>query len=500
MNKHNTIKQNIVRCFAAVSVLALLFSLCACSSQSKKKSTKKVTSSEELTIPFSSADSTDPYVCQSESNTLLSGLIYESLFSIKEDRTPAKLLAHSYTIQEKTITVKLSDSKFSDGSPLSSEDVVHSFNKAKQSPRYKAALSVFSDAQKKGNSVVRFILSSKNIYALNLLTFPIVCQKNNYLGTGPYKLSEADGTQFLEYNKYHSGKKPKIEKIALLECRDYSNAVNLFNDGKIDFLFDELKDGNVRSNAILSQKAPMNNFLFIGLNSKKGMFKSKTFRAAISTAINQTELCADALQGFAGETATPFDSAWNEIGAIVSNSVLSKESEARALFEKAGCEYDKMEINLTYGGKDITLQMVVNSANNMKIALAELIKAQLVNYGISVDIKKMPLDEYNIAVENESFDMYIGEVKISNDFNLDCFFTDEGGAHFGMNNDSLQQTYLLFKGGNASLQEFVSEFSEQNPFIPVGYKKADVCFNSALKVSGTITENNIYANIEEWSR
>ena len=478
---------------------AMMLTLCSCASKKNKEKSPSAVS-EELTLPFCSTDSYVPYSAKTQTNILLSPLVFDSLFVVNSDRSISGKIAEGYVKQDKQITVTLSDVRFSDGSAVTADDVVHSFSLAKQSERFRTTLKDFEGALKKGNKVVKFNLCSKNAYALSLLTFPIVKQSDNHIGSGIYKFSQKNGETFLEYNKYNSLKKPKIERFSLYECKEYSSAVGLFNNGKISFLFDTLSDGNIRSNAINSTKAKLNNLLFLGLNSKKGMLKNTRFRAALSLALNQTELCEQALNSFAIATATPFDPEWNEIGAIVSNSVLSKEVEAREEFLNSGCEYDKMEINLLNDGKPIELTLIVNSANNMKIALAEQIKSQLINYGISIELKKMPLDEYNIAIENENFDMYIGEVKMQNDFNLEAFFTDGGGADFGIDTSSLNEIYLLFKSGNASLQDFVSEFSEKNPFIPIAYKCADVCFDSALKVAGEITENDIYSSVEEWSR
>ena len=487
------------RVTAFILICALLVSLGACS-KGKKDSSGSSSTLEELTLPFASKDSTDPYACKSDTNRLLSSLIYESLYTISAKRECVPVLAKSYVEQNKTITINLENAKFSDGTPITSDDVVHSFSRAKQSERYKADLADFDSALRKGSSVVRFILKTDNIYALHLLTFPIVCQKDNLIGSGLYKLSEKNGEPVLEYNKNSRLQKPKITVIALKECRDYQNAVNLFNDGEIDYLFDTLSDGNVRSTSINNQKGKLNNLLFLGLNSKKGMCKNKQFRHAVMLAVNQTELCEEAMQGFAVPTATPFDAEWSEMGPIVANSVLSNSSEARQAFLDAGCEYDKMGINLLHEGERITLSLIVNSANNMKIAAANMIKSQLVNYGITVEVKKMPLDEYNIAVENENFDLYLGEVKIAGDFNLSCFFAEDGGAHFGIQNEVVEPTYLAFKAGKVTLQDFVGTFCEQNPFIPIGYKCADVCCEASLKIAQNITENDLYHGIEEWSK
>lgn len=456
-------------------------------------------SSGNFKLPYLSSDSTDPYACKSDVNSILNSLIYEGLFKISADRNIKKALAEKYTFQDKVITVNLKSTKFSDGSSLTADDVVHSFNRAKQSQRYKSDLSPISSAQKKGSSVVRFTLEGDDVYALNLLTFPIISQKNNYIGTGRYMIDKSKDTHYLVYNKNFEGAKPNIEKIELCECHDYANAVSLLNSGKIDYLFDTLENGNIRSATGKSQAGKMNNLIFMGLNAKKGVLKNSYFRLGIANAVNQKKIAGDAFKGYAFETSTPFDAQWSDMGSVVATPVLSDSAEAKSAFLKAGLEYDKMGVNLLKDGKQVTLNLIVNSANNMKIEAAEMIKTQLINFGISVEIQKMPLDEYNIAIENGNFDMYIGEVKIPNDFNLECFFTSGGGADFGINSPSLKKIYRSFRAGNSSLQDFVSAFCAQNPFVPLAYKGADVCASASLEGNIKATENNIYGGIEEWS-
>ena len=477
---------------------ALLFSLCACSGG--KKGDEPAAAARSLRLPFASEDSIDPYACESSCNLLVSRLIFESLFAIDDSRQPVQQLAEKYIVEDKTITVTLAQASFSDGSAVTSEDVIFSFDRAKQSERYKAALAGFDGAQAKGSGVVRFTLASKNVYALNLLTFPILSQKNNRIGSGYYALQENDNGYTLAYNKNHKGDRPQFETIELVECADEAAAIKAFNAESIDYLFESLSDGNVRASAIQSQKAKLNNLLFLGLNSKKGLLKNTAFRAALSYCLNQDELCESALEGYAVATATPFDAQWSEMGSIVANSVLSNSKQAKAAFKKAGCTYDKMGINLLLEEKPISLTILVNSANNMKIALAESVKTQLISFGISAEVKKMPFDEYSKAVENENFDLYIGEVAIPNDFNLDCFFSADGGADFGIDYTTVQKTYVQFKGGNASLQDFVSAFCDENPFIPIGYRCAHVCLHNDLKIAGTISENNPFPQIWEWDK
>lgn len=479
---------------SVILCVIMAFSLFSCS----KGKDKSASASSSFKLPYMSSDSLSPYNCKSEVNFKLAGLIYDGLFKMSADRNPQKVLAGQYTFQDKVITVNLKSAKFSDGSAVSSEDVVYSFEKAKLSERYSAALTPVATAQKKGSSVIRFTLSDDDIYALNLLTFPII-SKSSQTGTGIYAIERNDDEAVLVYNKYHDSDKPKIEKIELCECADYSGAVNLLNSGKIDYLFDELENGNIRSSTGKSTPAKMNNLIFMGINSNRPILKNKHFRRAIAQAINQKKLVEQAFSSYAFATATPFDPDWSDMGSVVATTVLSDATEAKDAFGDAGLKYDKLGVNLVDDdGEQITLNLIVNSANNMKIAAAEEIKTQLINCGILVEIQKMPLDEYNIAVENGNFDLYIGEVKIPNDFSLDCFF-GSGGADFGINSKKLKVAHKNFMSGQSSLQDFVSAFCDENPFVPLAYKGADACANSALEADLNVRENDIYSGIENWS-
>ena len=489
---------NFKKPIAVILAVLLLCSFIGCGKS--KKTGDTVPKADTFTLPFSRDDALDPYAAASECNRYLCPLIYESLYTITEKHSVKKQLAVNEIIEEKMITVTLGEALFSDGEALTSDDVVYSFNRAKQSENYQNELENILSAERKGSGVVRFTLKNNDIFALNLLTFPIISQKDNRIGSGIYYFEENAGEYALEYNKNHAGNKPQITRIALCECADYSKAGKLFTEEKIDYLFEDLADGNTRTAAVNTQKGKLGNLLFIGINAKKGVLKNKQFRHALSLAIDQTALCEQALEGFASPTATLFESEWEEIGSIVATAPTANSAEAKKAFKKAACAYDKMGVTLMYDEKPVALEILVNSANNMKIALAQQIKTQLVNFGINAEVKTTPLDEYNIAVENGNFELYIGEVKIANDYNFDCFFSPAGGADFGIETSALQSSYRRYREGGVSLQDFISVFCEENPFIPIGYKYANVCLDQNLQTQGIITQNNLYPQIEEWSQ
>ena len=116
-----------------------------------------------LNIGFSEEDSLNPYFMNSDLNSDISSLVFEPLFYIDDSFCARNALAKSYTIKEKTLTVKLDISAaFSDGVQFSSADVVYSFNLAKQSEQYKNELLFIDSASASASDTVIFNLNTNS--------------------------------------------------------------------------------------------------------------------------------------------------------------------------------------------------------------------------------------------------------------------------------------------------------------------------------------------------
>ena len=483
---------------AALLALILIFSFAGCGNENgaDKANINQNQDSAEFKLPYYSEDSLNPYTCASDTNAYLAPLLYESLFSINNDYTVSPVLAEKFTDESSVITINLKESYFNDGSAVTANDVAYSFEQAKSSDRYKESLEGFSSASAKGDYVIRFSYTGENKYMINLLTFPIISAENENLYSGRYYYDTASAS--LLFNEKYGINKPEIAKITLIECKDYSAAIDLFNNDEIDYAFDFLNSGNIETTASNSSKAITNNLIFLGINSKNKHLKSKDFRKAISLAADQKQIVENAFQGYGYSTTTPFNPNWAEMGTIVVSPDTADINRAKRLLSDLGYSFDNMDIKLLDGEKEITLTLVVNGTNNIKIAAAEALKNQLINIGITVDIKKMPLDEFLVAVQNENFDLYIGEVKLLNDFNISCFFGD-GAVSYGINCPDAEKAYKSYLSGENDLQYFISAFSDNTPFIPLCYKGAYICSDLALSGIREVNENDFYSGIENWS-
>jgi ABC-type transport system substrate-binding protein len=92
----------------------------------------------DISLPFTSADTFNPYKAKSKLNRDLIPLIYEALYSATEDGYGYPQLALSATEKGNTLTVKLRQGvTFSNGTLFNASNVEYSYNLAEKNAYYK---------------------------------------------------------------------------------------------------------------------------------------------------------------------------------------------------------------------------------------------------------------------------------------------------------------------------------------------------------------------------
>ena len=162
--------------------VVLLLSICGCAQSegggdnldnpSAKPDDKLA--SQTISLLYSYSDSFNPYLAKTSANRAIASLLYDSLVMTDNNFEPVNVLASSVEIDNKTCTVKLKTATFSDGSAVTADDVVYSYNTAKASARYTHNFYEVASVSVLDTKTVVFNLSQCDPYFANLLTFPIV--------------------------------------------------------------------------------------------------------------------------------------------------------------------------------------------------------------------------------------------------------------------------------------------------------------------------------------
>lgn len=205
-----------------ICLLVLLIQVTACGPHSAVQQDELV-----LAIGGESTEGYDPTLGWGRYG---SPLFHSTLLKLDERLRVINDLARSYQISADGLTWLITirtDARFSDGSPLTAEDVAYTFNKARTSGG-KVDLAMLDRAVARDRSSVMLVLKYPYVTFINkLITLGIVPEHlhkndNNYarhpVGSGPYRLvSWSEGQQLIvDENPYYYGKKPGIKRIVFL--------------------------------------------------------------------------------------------------------------------------------------------------------------------------------------------------------------------------------------------------------------------------------------------
>lgn len=484
--------------FMACVLIALSFTGCTQATPKDKvvteeAVTERLTDNTSFKLSYTQSDSLDPFKSKAQNNQVLASLVFESLFDIDSSYELVNNIATGYEYTDKKeITVNYDSSiTFSDGSVLDSEDIIFSFNAAKKSPAYGNSLQYISYAEAKGNDSIVFYLSTENPYAVNLLTFPITSIKDDEdgfpIGSGRYRYAYEGGKTVLKANESKEFS-PYITTINLVNIAAADSIDNAVNIGNISYAFRDLSSSVAKRMSSAKKLVSMNNLVYIGINSFSGITADAQIRKAVSLAADRSTFADSAYSGYAD----------------IANSMFhpkSKIAENVKIFSNEADTATAKQAILQSGvdAKDLKLKILVNKNNN-RIAVATLLKSQLESVGFKVQIEIEETKEYTRRVKNSEFDLYIGEVKLSDDMCLYPFFSKKGGVRYGIDNKGItcDELYAEYLAGDAELGKFILAFNEEMPFVPLIYKKGMICYTKAMSGDMQGYYGNFFSNIESW--
>ena len=148
--KASTYAKKII-CLILAGVLAIAFASCKDETGNENVTGENMTEAEEIpdgsiSVPYTSLDSLNPFYTKSVLNSIISSLVYRSLYRLDSSFSSERDLALSESINGLTLKVYLvPELVFSDLAPMTPEDVVYSFDLAKKSPLYGAGLAGISE-------------------------------------------------------------------------------------------------------------------------------------------------------------------------------------------------------------------------------------------------------------------------------------------------------------------------------------------------------------------
>lgn len=457
-----------------------------------------------IRLPYFKGKHFNPFLTDSPTNLNISTLLYDSLFVMNNDWSSSPIIAKEFHNDGKNLTVKLVDGiTFSSGNSLTAYDVVYSFKLAQKSSAFKGRLSNFSKATA-GADTVTFTLIEPDVYAQQCLTFPIVQNGTGTaalpIGSGRYILRSNNGQYILSANPKNTRNETLTTKIiSLIPITSDVDEIYRVQTGALSYYYNDMSTGAFTKLTATTAQIQTNNLIYLGYNSSVNNLKNKDVIKALRLAIDKNTLADTVFDNFCDTTETPFHPIWFALNGLSLPEFEYNLIKAGNILDELGYKYAENDKSYRYDSNGyFSLKILVNKESLTKINCAKFIGKALVNLGINVSLEALEFDKYVQALKDGDYDLYIGEVRISPNMDLGCFFDKDGSASYGITSDTIKNAYSDFKAGSIDINTFLGVFEEELPFIPVCYRTSIAYYSNEVSFDGTMNEYEPFKNINTW--
>ena len=449
-------------------------------------------SEQSLKLTYYPDRSMNPLLCTDFTNRALFSLLYQSLFAVDREYNIEPQLCSSYRVSQdmKSYTFYVENATFSDGSRLTAQDVAATLQAAKESAIYSGRFLHISGIAQSADGGVTVTLDTPVENLPLLLDIPILKQNqlqlDQPLGTGPYVLDTATQTPLLRRNtnwwcsaemvvtapaitltvaESPAGIRDEFEFEDLsLVCADPGS--DRYADYRCDY---ELWD------------CENNIFLYLACNMESPVFSNADVRSALATAIDRDTLAESYYRGFARSAALP---------ASPLSPYYSEVLAAKYAYD-GGSTLTQAVTGASLSGSAVIL--LVNSDDSLRVRVARDIGKMLAASGLTVQLQELSTKDYLYALQTRSYDLYLGQTKLSANMDLTAFFSNSGSLNYGKLSDVALYTLcteaLANHGNYYTLHQSVME---DGRLCPILFRSYAVYATRGLLTGLTPARDNIF--------
>lgn len=522
-------------------------SLAACSDSPNAKNAAGG-ARDYLTIGMPNGTQTEnnnPFIATSSANLLgYRWMIYENLTMwnpVKPAEPGKPWLASSVTWAPdyKSVDIAVrSGATWSDGQPLTAEDVAFTFELLKKHEALNISAIDFGDIQVSGSNVKLTFPSSQFIYQNKILAFTPIVPKHIWekiadpttdtnkqpVGSGPYVLKSFT-QQSMTLSLRESGYWQDLPKVKELRYTSYSNndtQTTALVNGECEWSFVFIPNYKT----VFLAKNPENYHVWapgvlaihgLFINTTKKPFDDPKLRQAMNMVINRTDIFNQAEAGYfhpeiKSVTGLPSPAGDAYIAPEYQGKLLKVDVEgAKALLTSAGYKLQGTTL-LDPSGTPVTLKLSDPGPWSDYQTTLEIIKSNLAEIGIAATVEKPNQDVWDGDITKGDFE---ASVRWTNGGSTpwDLYQTIMDGAllkpvgttsqgNFGRF-DSPEATQALQAYANAAddnaraaaLNTLQKVFVEQVPMLPIGADNVGAAYNDKYW-TGWPTDDNAYAGLQ----
>ncbi len=542
------------RILAILLLISFLFASACADSGSTASSTPPSAGNESnekldvISILYSSNDSLDPYKAETELNRRLGSLLFDPLFKLNTKLQPEKILAKSIELNGTECIITLKNAFFSDGTPVTADDVAFSLKKATEAQltAYPEQLASVKSYEVQTAQILKIQLKKADPYFANLLDFPIMKKgsdtlhdENNIelppIGSGRYvfdiKLRQLNANQ-----TYISGK-PSIETVKLINAPDDEVITYNLEVGNVSLFHTELADGIIPPMSGTASTVDLNSLVYIGVNLTNKLLSQSQLRYALASAIDRAVICNDIYYSYARPASGLFSSVWEDAGNLQNLKQTADLENVIANLNEIGYNNKNEEgIFTDSNGKALEFKLLTYKDNAIRNNVAKLISEQMKTMGIKLQLVEADWDSYVKALTEGNFDLYLAETKLMNNMDASELVTTNGKLSYGIPKPTapeaseqkpepekkepakpeadntvsetekpeeptsavplLDNTVNGFYYAELSLVDIINAFNAEMPIIPVCHRLGLTVYDKRLGIAEMSTVSDVFFGIK----
>lgn len=471
------------RLLALCLLLALL--LCACSAAGQPTQATEQPTEETTAAPTETAAAPktfglsylpehgfNPYTCTATVNRAAFSLLYESLFVVSPHFRAEPLLCESFTASEDGKTYRytlVSGVSFSDGTPLTAQDAAASLRAAQQSALYSGRLAHMLSVTADDDRTLTVTLDTAYENFSLMLDVPIVSaatvQSSTPLGTGPYYL---DGEVLRRSSRWWQTQAPAVtaETIELQAAKTPNDIRDNFEFGSTDLVYcDPNSPAAVGYRCDYEAwEAPAPILHYVGFNLYSGWFTNVALRRAFTYGVDREAMTSAVYNGFAQAATLPCSPASDLYDAQLAAQYAYSATAFQAAIHNAGVPTSETDCPV----------LLVCSDDPARVRAAEYLSSSMQENGFFLKVRSLGREAYVAALQAGNYDAYLGEVRLTANFDLSEFFRTGGALSYGAVADA-SLAGLCTLGNSGSYADLCARLLDTVPFCPIVFKSYEVC-------------------------
>jgi len=433
-------------------------------------------------------DSLDPNTATSPGIMMTISYIYGSLAATTDKGTKMRLaesITPNATADEWTVKLR-KGLTYSDGTPVTGQDVLASFQHLAQAPEYKTLYGGIDFAASKAEgstAVLKLAAPSSDFLESTLAMMSPIAPKGQFtgVGAGPYALQKGDsstGYQLKSNPKYWAGE-PKIKRVEVKMIASASARAKALKAGEIDYAYglDSASLATLKSASDLVTPKPTlqsASAMDLVLNTRVAPFNDPEVRRAAKLTLDRAKM-VKTLLGESGELGNDMLGKGYPSYPKDIEQVKADKEKARKIFASKGVT------SFTIMAADITPGLV---------ASAELMAQEFKKVGVDVKIEKADAQSYFSQMDklyaSPAFTMYwinrpaMGEFRMQADarspYNVSGYSSQAMTEKFTKATQTLDE-----KSRDKLVAEISQEIHESGGDLVWGFQKQLSAYRKGLK-------------------